>query len=87
MKQVIPEKVQRCFFDVDENDTGAGYHWNGWCEGDKNGECLKDNEPLTLKPEHFIGSQIVEIIPTCPDCGNFVELNKNDGEWYCSWCN
>jgi hypothetical protein len=86
MKQVIPEKVQRCFFEVKESDTGAGYYWEGWCESDKDGERMNDNECLTLRPEHFIGSQIVEVVPTCPDCGQCVEFNSDDGEWYCGEC-
>lgn len=81
-KKITPDRTQRCFHEVKESDTGIGYYWDGWCEGDKDGERQADNAPLVLKPEHFIGSQIVEIVPTCPFCGDVVEMSE-DGEYYC----
>lgn len=85
-----PDKIQRCVFEVKESDSGAGYYWDGWCEGDKQGDRLNDGQPLTLLPEHFIGSTIVEILPTCPECGRQVYLKLNEEtyeqEWVCEEC-
>jgi hypothetical protein len=79
-----PEKTQRCFFTVKESDTGTGHYWEGWCEGDKDSDRFEDNKPLELLPENFIGSSIIEVVPTCPDCG--LGVIYRDGGWYCEDC-
>lgn len=85
-----PDKTQCCVFTVKESDSGFGYYWDGYCEGDKEGDRQNDGEPLILSPEHFIGSQIVEILPTCPKCGVQVYLRLNEEtyeqEWVCEGC-